>query len=98
MSKKHDHVRRAKRQRKARLTVSLSRDVVEYLEAERARAQAPSMSAYFETIVKDLQAKAEIAAMEAKMAACYDKLGAAEMAEQADWGRVGAASLAQRED
>ena len=98
MSKRRMHASQAKRHGKARLTVSLSRVVVDYLETERARAQAPSMSAYFETIVRDLQAKAELAAMEAKVAACYDKLNAAEIAEEADWGRVGAASLAQLED
>ena len=98
MSKSARQAKDARRGKKARVTVSLSRDVVEYLEAERARVQAPSMSAYFETIVRDLQAKAEMEAMEAKMAACYDKLGAGDAAEEADWGRVGAASLAQLQD
>jgi hypothetical protein len=93
MSKKSTQIQRTKRDGKARLTVSLSQDVAAYLEAERTRAQAPSMSAYFETIVRNLQAQAEIAEMEAKMVAC-----SAEMAEQADWGRVGAASLARLED
>jgi hypothetical protein len=84
--------------KKARVTVSLSRDVLEYLEAERARVQAPSLSAFFEAIVRDLQAKAETAALEAKMTACYDKLGAGEIAQEADWGKVGAASLARLQD
>jgi hypothetical protein len=95
------NTRRAKhgpRGNKARVTVSLSRDVLEYLEAERARVRAPSLSAFFEAIVRDLQAKAETAAMEAKMTACYDELGAGEMAEEAEWGKVGAASLARLQD
>lgn len=88
----------AKYAKKERLTVSLSHDAVEYLEAGRARAQAPSMSAYFETLVKDIQAKAEMEKMEANMVAYYDNLSAAEMAEQSDWGRVGAASISRLED
>jgi hypothetical protein len=95
------NIRRAKhgpRGKKARITVSLSRDVLEYLELERTRVQAPSLSAFFEAIVRDLQAKAETAALEAKMTACYDKLGAGEMAEESDWGKVGAASLARLQE
>jgi hypothetical protein len=95
------NTRRAKhgpRGNKARVTVSLSREVLEYLEAERARVQAPSLSAFFEAIVRDLQAKAEAEAMETKITACYDKLGAGEMAEEAEWGKVGAASLARLRD
>jgi hypothetical protein len=84
--------------KKARLTVSLSRDTVEYLESARAQAQAPSMSAYFETIVRDLRAKAEMALIEANTAAYYDSLSAGEMEEQADWGRVGSASLSRLDD
>lgn len=81
--------------KKERLTVSLSRDTVEYLESARAQAQAPSMSAFFETIVRDLQARAEMALIEANTVAYYDNLSADEMDEQADWGRVGAASLSR---
>jgi hypothetical protein len=38
----------------------LSRDAVECLQAARARAQSPSMSAYLEKIVEDLRAKADL--------------------------------------
>ncbi len=51
--------------KKKRLTVSPSHDTVEYLESARAQAQASSMSAYFESIVRDLQAKTEMALIEA---------------------------------
>jgi hypothetical protein len=88
---------KAKRSKKARLTVSLSREAVEYLQAARARAQSPSMSAYLGKIVEDLQARAELEKMEAKMVAYYDNLSAAEIEGQSDWGRVGAASLARLE-
>ena len=89
---------RAKHKKKERLTVSISREAREYLEARRAGAQAPSMSAYFETLVRDLQAQAEMEEMEAKMAAYYDNLSPSEMDDQAEWGRVGAASLVRLED
>jgi hypothetical protein len=89
---------RAKYAKKERLTVSLSHDTLEYLETGCARAQAPSMSAYFETLVRDLQAKAEMEMMEANMVAYYDNLSATEKEEQSDWGRVGAASLSRLED
>jgi hypothetical protein len=91
-------VPQAKYAKKERLTVSLSRDAVEYLEAGRAHAQAPSMSAYFEALVRDLQAKTEMEKMEANMVAYYDNLSTAEMEEQSDWGRVGAATLSRLED
>jgi hypothetical protein len=89
---------KAKRQKKARLTVSLSRDAVAYLQASSARAQAPSLSAYLEDVVRDLQAKAEMDRLEASTAAYYDNLSAADAAEEADWGRIGEASLARLED
>jgi hypothetical protein len=39
--------------KKGRLTVSLSHDTLEYLETSRDQAQAPSMSAYFESLKTD---------------------------------------------
>lgn len=84
--------------KKERLTVSLSRDTLKYLETSCAQAQAPSMSAYFETLVRDLQAKAQMALMEAATVAYYDNLSPIEIEEQSDWGRVGAASLSRLHD
>lgn len=80
------------------LTVSISRETLEYLEARRAGAHAPLMSAYFETPIRDLQSKADMEKMEANMVAYYDSLGTTEMEEESDWGRIGAASLPQYED
>ena len=88
----------AGRATKERRTFSLSRDVVEILETGRARTQAPSLSAYLETIVRDLQAKAEMARIEANTVAYYDSLSDGEMGEQSDWGRVGAATISRLED
>ncbi|MFZ0521863.1 MAG: hypothetical protein WAL95_12620 [Candidatus Acidiferrales bacterium] len=89
---------KAKHPKKSRLTVSLSRDAIAYLRGSSARAQAPSLSAYLEDVVKNLQAKAELDNLEASTAAYYDKLSPADAAEEADWGRVGAASLSRLED
>jgi hypothetical protein len=78
---------------KEKRTFSLSHDVVEYLEAGCAQTQAPSLSAYLEQIVRDFQSKVEMENLEAATLAYYDSLTTAEMEEQADWGRVGAATL-----
>jgi hypothetical protein len=50
-----------------------------------------------ESLVQDLRAKTEMAAIEAQTAAYYDSLSEAQMEEQADWGTVGAASVSQLE-
>lgn len=84
--------------KKERKTFSLSHDVVDYLETGRAQTQAESLSAYLETLVRDSQAKAEMATIEAATTAYYDNLSSAQMEEQADWGRVGAASISRLED
>jgi hypothetical protein len=84
--------------KKERKTFSLSHDVVDYLETGRVQAQAESLSAYLETLVRDLQARAEMARIEAATVAYYDNLSNAEIEEQSDWGRVGAASLSRLED
>jgi hypothetical protein len=84
--------------KKERLTVSLSHDTLKYLETARDDARAASMSAYLESLVRDLQAKAEMATIEAATVAYYDNLSSTEMDEQADWGRVGAASISRLED
>jgi hypothetical protein len=83
---------------KEKRTFSLSRDVVEYLETRCAETQAPSLSAYVESIVRELQAKVEMQKFEAATKAYYDGLTAAETDEQAEWGDVGAASLMQAEE
>ncbi len=91
------YVKKKRQARKERLTVSVSRDTREYLEAACERTHAPSMSAYLESLVQDLRAKNEMAAIEAQTAAYYDNLSEAEMEEQADWGTVGAAAVSQIE-
>ena len=87
-----------KHSKKERVTFSLSRDAVRYLEARCAETQAPSMSAYLENVVRDLQANAQMALVEAKMVAYYDSLSPVEIEEQSDWGRIGAESLSRLDD
>ena len=83
---------------KQRITVSLSADAREYLEAARTEAKAPSTSAYIESLILERLAQAETANREAAMTAYYDNLSADEIAEQSDWGEIGVASLARLED
>jgi hypothetical protein len=84
--------------KKERKTFSLSHDVVDYLETGCAQTQADSLSAHLENLIRDLQAKAEMTTIEAATVAYYDNLSSAEMEEQSDWGRVGAASPSRLED
>jgi hypothetical protein len=88
----------AARANKERKTFSLSHDVVDYLETGCAQTQAESLSAHLENLVRDLQAKAEMAMIEAATVAYYDNLNSAQMEEQSDWGRIGAASISRLED
>jgi hypothetical protein len=83
---------------KARRTFSLSRDVVEYLETRCAEAEAPSLSAYLETLVRELQARVEMQKLETATKEYYDGLTASDIDEQAEWGRIGAASVVQVEE
>jgi hypothetical protein len=86
------------RSRKERITVSLSRDAVKYLETARAREHAPSMSAYFETLVRNLQSQAELQRIEEATLAFYDKVTEGEMKEDSAWGGMAVASLSRLED
>jgi hypothetical protein len=88
----------AARSNKERRSFSLARDVVEILETGCAQTHADSLTAYLETLVRDSHAKAEMATIEAATMAYYDNLSSAQMEEQADWGRVGAASISRLED
>jgi hypothetical protein len=91
-------VARGQRRKKERLTVSLSAETIRFLQVRQAEAQAPSMSAYLESVISDLQAKAELTAYEAATTDYYDKMSAAQIEEESEWGTIGAASLAQNED
>lgn len=82
---------------KEKRTFSLSHDVVEYLETGCAQTQAASLSAYLEQLVRDFQAKVEMEKLEAATTAYYDSLSTAEMEDQAEWGRIGAATLIHTE-
>jgi hypothetical protein len=83
---------------KEKRTFSLSPDVVEYLETRCAETQAQSLSAYLESLIRELQARVEMQKLEAATKEYYDGLTAGDMDEQAEWGRVGAASVVQVEE
>ena len=83
---------------KHRLTISLSVETRNYLESARKRAEAESMSAFLEDLVRDFKAREELAAIDAATTKYYDNLTDAEMEDEADWGRIGEASLAQFEE
>jgi len=52
------------------------------------------MSAVFEKIVSDLQARIKSEELDEKMKAYYDNLSPSEIKEEHDWGKLGEAALA----
>jgi hypothetical protein len=83
---------------KERITVSLSKDSARFLHTLQHEEQSPSMSALLEKIVTDLQAKAQMESIEARMAAYYDALPETAMREDTAWADVGASALASLQD
>lgn len=79
---------------KERITVSLSRECARFLRTFRAKMHSPSMSAVFEKIVTDLQARIKSEELDEKMKAYYDNLSPSELQEEHAWGKVGEAALA----
>jgi len=79
---------------KERLTVSLSRECARFLRTFRAKTHSPSMSALFEKIVSDLQARIKSEELDEKMKAYYDNLSPSEIEEEHAWGKLGEAALA----
>lgn len=89
-------MRHTDRESKERLTVSLSRGSLKYLKVIRSQCKAPSMSALFERIVSDLQAKTELEQLDEKMDAYYDSLSESAIQEDRAWGALGEAALASQ--
>jgi hypothetical protein len=81
--------------KKERMSISLSQESAEFLRVTRAETHAPSMSALFERIVADMQAKVERENYERQMQAYYDSLSPAAIQEDRDWGATGEAALAE---
>jgi hypothetical protein len=83
---------------KERITISLSKDKVRFLKAQRGRVGASSVSALVERLVAEAQARAELAKLSADTALYYDGLSHAEAEEQRAWGDVGEWGLAAAEE
>ena len=69
--------------RKQARTFSLSKDVIEVVEAFRNEKQAESLTAALEEIVRDWK-KSRLAA---QFTAYYDSLSDQEITEEQDWGQ-----------
>ena len=82
------------RARKARITISLSKDKVRFIKAHSGQAGVRSVSAFIERLVAEAQARAESAKLSARTALYYDSLSPRETEEQRAWGRLGELGLA----
>lgn len=83
--------------RKERITVSLSRDAVQFLRSFRAQVKSPSISALLEGILAELRGRSEMEQLNAKVSAYYDSLSDAQVREDAAWGQFGESALARTE-
>lgn len=83
---------------KARITVSLSRDKVQFIKAHSGQAGVRSASAFIERLVAEAQARTESEKLGARTALYYDSLSALETKEQRAWGRLGELGLARSEE
>jgi len=83
---------------KERITVSLSREKVRFLKAHSRERGAPSVSAYVERLVADVQARTELETLGARTTLYYDSLSAREIEELSAWGELGESALATGEE
>jgi hypothetical protein len=81
-------------QRKERVTISLSPDSAAYVRRFSAQEHA-HISTVFERMIKDFRRTRELAQLNASIASFYDSLPDPIVQEQAAWGAVGAAGLAE---
>jgi hypothetical protein len=84
---------RAYRRHKERLSLSLSTEATKYARGLQVETKAPSLSAVFEELIRDLQRRAELKQLEARTMAYYDSLSAEALAENTAWAEIGAAGL-----
>ena len=68
------------------------------VKASHERAHMESTHALLETLVADRLVHEKRFALDAATKAYYDNLSDAEMKEDADWGRIGEASLSRFKD
>ncbi len=81
------------KQTRRRITLSVSADVVAYLQEFKRRSAAPSLSAAVDEMVAQFKMEKEKLSREALLSAYYDSLSQEEMNEDAAWGRLGAGTL-----
>jgi hypothetical protein len=83
--------------KKERMTISLSRESAKFLRATCSSTKAPSMSAFFEGIVADMQNRIEQENYERQMDAYYNSLTPTAIQEDREWGAIGEAALLEED-
>lgn len=81
-------------QRKERLTASLSPDSAAYVRRVSAEEHT-HVSTVLESMIEDARRTRELTQLNANIASFYDSLPETIVQEQAAWGAVGAAGLAE---
>ena len=74
--------------RKSRLTLSLERETVQFLQQRQVEAKAPSLSACVENIIAELRRQLELEELNAQTTAYYDAISDAERTENSAWGQL----------
>jgi hypothetical protein len=80
-------------ERKERVTITLSRDSVEYVRAISAKERS-HVSTVMERLIESARRAEELKQLNSGISAYYDALPDAGLAEDAAWGQLGAAGLA----
>jgi hypothetical protein len=80
--------------RKERVTISLSPSSAEFLRKFSAEENL-HVSTVVEALIEDSKRAQELAQLNANISSFYDSLPDAVMQEQATWGEIGAAGLAE---
>jgi len=83
--------------RKAKKSYTLSTESVDFLEAQRKKRRARSISFVLEEILQAARREAELAKINQSVTDYYDSLSDEEMEELAEWGRFGLSQLLKEE-
>jgi hypothetical protein len=79
--------------RKAKKSYTLSPESVDFLEAQRRKRRASSISAVLEEILQAARREAEMATINQSVTAYYDSLSDEEAEELSEWGKFGLRQL-----
>jgi len=74
--------------RKSRLTLSLERKTVQFLQQRQVEAKAPSLSACVENIIAEHRRQLELEELNTQTTAYYDAISDAERTENSAWGQL----------